>query len=109
MIISQYMGADEELNPPERDFLKKETGGTNRVGTMYSADLVTLIPPGLKPMKQVELYLKWRKFVPTALQDIVCPRPPEEILQKVKKFQTEKRKEKATQKKPTTKENKGKT
>ena len=30
---------------------------------------------GIKPIKQMELYLKWRKLVPPEFQDEICPRP----------------------------------
>ena len=31
MVIQQYMGSDEELNPKDRDFMKKGTDGTRRM------------------------------------------------------------------------------
>ena len=46
-------------------------------------------------MKQVELFTKWRKFVPTDLQEKVCPEPSREIMMSVRKLKQDKRKEKA--------------
>jgi hypothetical protein len=36
-------------------------------------------PPGLRPIKQSELYNKFRPFVPPEWKDITCPAPPEEV------------------------------
>ena len=41
--------------------------------------------PGIAPIKQCELYLKWRPFVPDQFKDEICPRPPKEVINKVKK------------------------
>ena len=47
-------------------------------------DLKQLKPPGLKPIKQVELYTKWRPLLPKEVQDMTCPRPSEEVLNLIK-------------------------
>jgi len=47
--------------------------------------LTPLPKPGFKPIKQVHLYTKWRKFVPYHLKDITCPLPPNSIVSKVQK------------------------
>ena len=39
-----------------------------------------LNPPGLKDMKAVDLYFKYRKFLPKEFQDITCPRPAQDII-----------------------------
>jgi hypothetical protein len=36
--------------------------------------------PGLREIKQVELYTKWRKFVPSQYRDIICPKPSDDVL-----------------------------
>jgi hypothetical protein len=33
--------------------------------------------PGIPDIKQVELFSKWRKFVPEELQEVICPKPPD--------------------------------
>ena len=54
--------------------------------------------PGLKEIKQVELYSKFRKFVPVEFRDEICPRPSEQVLQNIKKARSEKAKERTTRK-----------
>jgi hypothetical protein len=46
--------------------------------------------PGMKPIKQVELYMKWRKFVPAKFADEICPKPHDDILKKVQEARSEK-------------------
>ena len=42
---------------------------------------VTFLPkPGLKPIKQVHLYTKWRSVVPHPFKDDLCPLPPNDII-----------------------------
>ncbi len=40
--------------------------------------------PGMKDIKQVELWSKFRKFVPQEFQDEICPKPFDEVLDNVK-------------------------
>jgi hypothetical protein len=47
--------------------------------------------PGLRAIKQVELYKKWRPLVPHEFKDILCPKPPQEILDEVADTAREKR------------------
>ena len=61
---------------------------------------LTPIPaPGLKEIKQVELYSKFRKFVPLEFQDEICPRPSQQVLENIKKSRSEKTKARSTAKK----------
>jgi hypothetical protein len=46
----------------------------------------------------VELYTKWRKFVPTEFADEICPKPPDEVLENVQKARSDKNKERASKK-----------
>ncbi len=46
-------------------------------------ELKQFAPPGMKEIKQVELYPKLRKFVPAEFADEICPKPPDEILENV--------------------------
>jgi hypothetical protein len=55
---------------------------TNRHDKL-TALLTRLVPPGRKDIKQVELYTKYRKFVTEIYQDDCCPKPEEEILEKI--------------------------
>jgi hypothetical protein len=44
----------------------------------------------MKPIKQVELYTKWRKFGPAEFADEICPKPHDDILKKVQEARSEK-------------------
>ena len=48
--------------------------------------------PGVAEIKQVELFLKWRAFVPEEYQKSICPEPSEEVLHKIKRERYEKTK-----------------
>ena len=50
-----------------------------------SALLRPIVKPGLPPIKQFELYTKWRKVVPAVYKDITCPCPPREIVKMFRK------------------------
>lgn len=64
----------------------------------YKTHLKVLEPPGIKPIKQWELWHKWRPFIPAPFQDSLCPKPSEEICQTMKEKNLE-RSQKATEKK----------
>jgi hypothetical protein len=53
-----------------------------------------LNPPGLRPIKKVELYIKFRPFVPRQFWDETCPKPSDEVLMQVKDKTAKKRKHK---------------
>jgi hypothetical protein len=56
--------------------------------------LETLKAPSLQPIKQVELYKKFRPFVPLCHWGETFPRPSDEVLAMVKNETAEKRKQK---------------
>ena len=70
----------------------------NREQELNSYILKQVSAPGLKEIKQVELYSKFRKFVPVEFRDEICPRPSEQVLQNIKKARSEKAKERTTRK-----------
>ncbi len=41
----------------------------------------------MREIKQVELWSKFRKFVPQEFQDEICPRPSDEVLKNIKKIE----------------------
>jgi hypothetical protein len=46
---------------------------------------VPVIPfPGIKEIKQVEPYSKWRKFLPEEFRDVTCPKPDEDLMERQK-------------------------
>jgi hypothetical protein len=56
--------------------------------------LQTLKPTGLRPIKQVELYKKFRPYVLRQYWDETCPKPSDEVLKSVCKERADKRKTK---------------
>ena len=52
---------------------------------LLHATIDGLDPIGLKPIKQVHLYTKWRKFIPQQYRDETCPLPSNETIRTVKK------------------------
>ena len=65
----------------------------------YKDYLHTLQTPGIKPIKQYELWHKWRPYVPAEYQDILCPRPCQEIINSIKKNNAERGQKAAAKKK----------
>jgi hypothetical protein len=54
-----------------------------------------LKPPGLRPIKQVELFKKFHPYVPRQFWAETCPRPSDEIMLQIKDESAEKRNKKA--------------
>jgi hypothetical protein len=50
---------------------------------------VQLSPPGLKPIKQVELWKKWGPLIPEDERDALCSKPPDNIISAVAKERTD--------------------
>jgi hypothetical protein len=75
-----------------QDLKKRGVSEAIRRDILLFQEPEALEPPGLKEIKQVELYQKWRKFVPDEFQDEICPKPSDEVLNKIKE---EKRKKDA--------------
>jgi hypothetical protein len=69
-------------------------GNKTRVAAIEAFELQTLKAPGLRPIKQVELYKKFRPFVPCEFWEDTCPRPSDEVLTQVKDESSKKRKTK---------------
>jgi hypothetical protein len=53
--------------------------------------LETLKPPGLRPIKQVELYTNFRPYVPRKYWAETCPKPTDEVIDSVHKERANKR------------------
>lgn len=47
-------------------------------------NLKVLEPPGLRPIKQVELFSKWAPLLPKYAADITCPRPSDDVMKVVR-------------------------
>jgi hypothetical protein len=63
---------------------------TNDRNAKLAAAPTRLQSPGRKDIKQVELYTKFRKYVPSVFQEESCPKPSDEILERFKIEKTEK-------------------
>jgi hypothetical protein len=73
------------------DFSKGEKEG--RGAAMATYMLEPLDTPGIREIKQVELWKNWRQFVPHPHKDMICPEPPQEVLDRIKKQKSDKQKE----------------
>lgn len=65
--------------------VNKNTPEWIRTLDILNRRMVFVPKPGLKPIKQVHLYTKWRKVVPHPYKDVLCPLPSNEIIQMVMK------------------------
>jgi hypothetical protein len=68
--------------------------GEDRTAAIDAFVVAVLNPPGLCPIKQVELYKKFRPFVPRRFWEETCPKPRDEVLLQVKDKTAKKRKQK---------------
>jgi hypothetical protein len=79
------------------DFKKKDSGRQEqRVAEMRAAARTVLPFPGIKEIKQAELFKKWRYYVPLNFKDEACPKPASDVLERQRVEKNEKaRKKKA--------------
>jgi hypothetical protein len=68
--------------------------GAAHIDAIDAYTLETLKAPGLLPIKQVEIYKKFRPFVPRCYWDETCPRPSDGFLAMVKNETAERRNQK---------------
>jgi hypothetical protein len=81
----------------DQDLFKRgqKAGLSERNEYLSQSYLEQCTHPGLIESKQVELYTKWRKFVPSQYWDIICPKPSDDVLGRVKTDQAVKEKQRA--------------
>jgi len=77
------------------DFKKKN----DRQSALKNYPLQRLLTPGIRDIKQVELWKNWRQFVPDPHKDLICPKPPEEVIQKIRKEKSEKQQQRTNERK----------
>ena len=53
-------------------------------------EITNLEPPGIQPIKQVDLFTKWRKLLKPENQDKTCPKPADDVLDGERKRKREK-------------------
>ena len=62
-------------------------------------NLIELVPTGLKPIKQVELWKKWAPLIPEEFRADTCPKPSDDVINSIKERNREKSKIRTKQKK----------
>ena len=92
---------EDSLLPTKRNKLAKWMPPDQRLDRIWKLldELQKLTPPGIPEIKQVELYSKWRPLLKLENQDITCPRPPTEVLDRVRSERRNKQKNVSQQKK----------
>ncbi len=55
----------------------------NRMQQLQQLSPVSLQQPGIKPIKQVELYKNWRPFEHSEYRDEICPKTSDEVINEV--------------------------
>jgi hypothetical protein len=74
----------------DQDLLKRgqKAGLPERHEYLSQSYLEQCAHPGLREIKQVKLYTKWCKVVPSQYQHIICPKPSDDVLGRVKADRT---------------------
>ena len=67
-----------------QDLMKQGTNTAGRSALLKPPALNPIKAPGVPPIKQVELFTKYRNLIPEAFREITCPHPGDEILKKIK-------------------------
>ena len=86
-------------------YKKSRMTTAQRLEDIKKFELIQLVAPEIKPIKQCHLYTKCRAFVPMEFQDEIAPMPPQEILDKFQDEEDQK-KERAKQKREEAKQRK---
>ena len=92
----------QNLNKVKDNSKVEEKAARTRVLCHGTPQVITPIP-GLKPIKQVKLYTKWRPVVPEEFRDLIRPKPNDRVLESVEKQKSEKQKAKKTPEKKVAK------
>jgi hypothetical protein len=86
---------------PFHENLKKNAATRVSLIQNFEANLTPLPVPGLKRIKQVELYKKWRPIVPPAYQhDVIYKHPGDDVIASINKEKSDKRKKKQNEQTP---------
>ena len=98
--VGEIVTQSDRDGPENRQKLAtdKNIPSDQRASLLSSFELEEMEPPGLKEIKKVELYTKWRKFVPEQFQDIICPKPPDAVEQRVKDDRKERKRKREVEK-----------
>jgi hypothetical protein len=99
--VSQWELEDEPQVDTDLRKLARYTnfGDRTREEAMDEFNPLLLEAPGVPAIKRCELYNKYRPLVPLPFRDIICPKPPQEVLDNQKKIKNDKVRAKANAKK----------
>jgi len=93
MISKSYINDNAETS---FDFYKKTL---HKEVLLQTYTLEELNAPGMREIKQVELWKNWRQYIPHLHKDLTYPEPPQEIIERIKKEKSNKLKEKTQKRK----------
>jgi hypothetical protein len=79
-------------------FVVDSSESTTMLSKLFIDD--TSNAPGIREIKQVELWKNWSQFVPHPHKQIICPKPPQDIIDQIRKEKSAKQKA-ATKKRKT--------
>jgi len=82
--ISMQVGPDSPADTANLRFPKGESV-EDRAYRLENLSATPLNPPGLKEIKQVELWTKFRRFLKRENQDLTCPYPGDEVMDRIRK------------------------
>ena len=93
VMVQKWIGEDEYDKAAGGWDMKKRVANpiANRSLLLLTDAPDPLVPPGIQEIKKVELFKKWRPFVPMQHQDSICPHPGQEVLDNVAKDKRNKR------------------
>lgn len=78
-----------------QNLMKRGTDTPNRAALLKPPALRAIVPPGIPPIKQVELFTKYRGLIPEAFRETTCPDPGEEIKKKIRSDRNAKQRERS--------------
>jgi hypothetical protein len=79
-----------------QDLMKKRTDTPTWPALLQEPPLQTVGAPGIPPIKQVELFTKYRALIPKVFRDVTCPDPGDHIKMKIKSERNTKQQERST-------------
>lgn len=104
MTYKYAMGEDVETHDlrPSKRTQRLSSGWSDEqrrggLATMY-ADIAVTKPPGVTPIKQNEMFKKWRTIVPRKYWESTCPRPTANVMAEHQKTKDEKDKKRKASK-----------
>jgi hypothetical protein len=100
MQIKAYDGQEGSFHVMSNNVTASERQLILKVGVPMSIRF-----PGLRPIKQAELYNNFRRYIPAEYQDELCPMPPIEVLENQRKERSDRAKSKRSMKRKSSQTN----